>query len=108
MAKKLNLISEADLLIPTLKILASKPNGKMDTSNLIMELEAHFKPTGHDAEIVEGRTDSYFSQIVRNMISHKNNPGNIIGEGFAIHTGTRQGLEITQSGRLHLKHHDDK
>jgi hypothetical protein len=45
MAQKLNLISEADLLIPTLKILASQPNGRMDTSRLIVELEAHFKPT---------------------------------------------------------------
>ena len=35
-----------------------------------------------------------FSQIVSNMISHKNASGNIIAEGFAIHLGPRKGLEI--------------
>jgi hypothetical protein len=42
------------------------------------------------------------------MISHKTAPGNIIAEGFAIHLGGRSGLEITQAGRLHLKHHDER
>ena len=39
MAKKPDRISEADLLIPTLRKLASQPNGRMSTSQLISELE---------------------------------------------------------------------
>jgi hypothetical protein len=30
-------------------------------------------------------------------------PGNIIAEGFAVHLGRREGLQITDAGRLHLK-----
>jgi len=70
MAKKPNRISEADLLIPTLRKLASQPSGRMSTSRLIVELETLFEPSGEDAEILEGRHDSHFSQIVRNMVSH--------------------------------------
>jgi hypothetical protein len=108
MPKKEDRISEADLLIPTLRILAKQPNGKMTTSRLIIELEGLFNPAGKDAEILEGRHDTYFSQIVRNMVSHKKVPGNVIAEGFAKHLGPRQGLEITEAGRMHLKHHDEK
>jgi hypothetical protein len=108
MAKKPDRISESDLLIPTLRKLASQPNGRMSTSRLISELEILMEPTGEDAEILEGRHDTHFSQIVRNMISHKTAAGNIIAEGFAIHLGPRRGLEITEAGRLHLKHHDER
>jgi hypothetical protein len=106
MPKKANRISEADLLIPTLRKLDSQPNGRMSTSRLILDLESVMNPTGEDAEILEGRHDTHFSQIVRNMVSHKTTSGNIIAEGFARHLGPRRGLEITEAGRLHLKHHD--
>jgi hypothetical protein len=108
MAKKSNRVSEADLLIPTLRKLAAQPNGRMTTSRLISELEILFEPSGDDAKILEGRHDTHFSQIVRNMVSHKTIPGNIIAEGFAIHLGSRLGMEITEAGRLHLKHHDER
>jgi hypothetical protein len=108
MAKKTDRISEADLLIPTLRVLAAQHNGRMTTSDLIVELEGVMKPTGNDAEIIAGRHDTYFSQIVRNMVSHKAVPGNIIAEGFAVHMGPRRGLEITEAGRLHLRHHDER
>jgi hypothetical protein len=108
MAKKSSRVSESDLLIPTLRKLAAQPNGKMSTSRLILELELMFEPSGDDAKIIRGRRDTHFSQIVRNMVSHKTVPGNIIAEGFAIHLGLRNGMEITESGRLHLKHHDER
>jgi hypothetical protein len=108
MAKKSSRVSESDLLIPTLRKLAAQPNGKMSTSRLILELELMFEPSRDDAKIIRGRRDTHFSQIVRNMVSHKTVPGNIIAEGFAIHLGLRNGMEITEAGRLHLKHHDER
>ena len=104
MAKKPNRISETDLLSPTLEILAAQPSGEMTTSDLIVELEARMKPTGKDAELIDGRKDTYFSQIVRNMVSHKTAPGNIIAEGFVTHLGARKGLKITDAGKAHLSH----
>lgn len=103
MPSKKDRISEADLLLPTLRILASQPNGSMTTSDLIVELTEVMNPQGEDAEILEGRQDTRFSQIVRNMVSHKDMQGNIIAEGFAVHLGRREGLQITEAGRLHLR-----
>ena len=96
-------ISEFDLLIPTLEILAAQPNGFMTTSQLIDALTEALKPSGQDAEILDGRQDTRFSQIVRNMISHKTSPGNIIAEGFAEHDDDLKGLRITVAGLSHLK-----
>lgn len=103
MAIKNGRISEADILLPTLRILGAQPNGAMTTTDLITELTEIMKPQGEDAEILEGRHDTRFSQIVRNMVSHKGTPGNIIAEGFAVHLGKRDGLQITDAGKLHLQ-----
>lgn len=103
MPSKKNRISEADLLLPTLRILATQPSGSLTTSDLIVELTEVMNPQGEDAEILEGRQDTRFSQIVRNMVSHKDMPGNIIAEGFVVHAGRREGLKITDAGRLHLQ-----
>jgi len=103
MPSKKDRISEVDLLLPTLRILAAQPSGAMTTSDLIESLTEVMNPQGKDAEILEGRRDTRFSQIVRNMVSHKEMQGNIIAEGFAIHTGRRDGLQITDAGRLHLR-----
>lgn len=107
MPSKKDRITEADLLLPTLRILAARPNGSASTSDLIADLTKVMNPQGDDAEILNGRQDTRFSQIVRNMISHKDQSGNIIAEGFAIHTGRREGLQITDTGRLHLENASD-
>jgi len=46
--------------------------------------------------------EAVWEQIVRNIVSHKNTPGNIIAEGFVQHHPSR--LIITDAGRTHLKH----
>jgi hypothetical protein len=105
MPNKKGRITESDLLIPTLRILAIQPNGSLTTAHLIAELKSEFQPEGEDAEILEGRQDTKFSQIVRNMVSHKGSPGNIIAEGLAEHLGAQRGLRITNAGREHLRHY---
>ena len=62
-------ISERDLIIPALQIFSSRENGTT-TTELIKGLTIMLKPSGKDAEIIQGRKDSYFSQIVRNLRSH--------------------------------------
>lgn len=103
MAAKANRISESDLLLPTLKILAGKPNGYLPTADLIGELEELFQPEGEDAAILDGRHDTRFSQIVRNMVSHKETSGNIIALGYVEYD--KPGMRITQAGRDFLKAH---
>ena len=95
-------IKESDTYIPTLELLDDQPNGFMKTADLIRALEMHFNPKGKDAEILNNRSDTRFSQIVRNIVSHKDSPSNLIGRGWAEYIRSKRGLQITEAGRLHL------
>lgn len=64
-------IPESDLIVPTLELLDSAPDGEMRTTEIIEALEDRFGPTGEDASILEGRHDTKSSQKVRNLKSHK-------------------------------------
>ncbi len=64
-------IPEKDLILPALYII--KRDGPITTTELIEELTAVFNPSGEDAAILAGRSDSKFSQKVRNLKSHRDN-----------------------------------
>lgn len=63
-------IRERDLILPALEIM-SQFGGSVTTRELIIELRARLQPSGEDLRILDGRTDDKFSQIVRNLRSHK-------------------------------------
>jgi len=90
-------ISERELVVPTLRLLDDGNRAGMATSDIIARLSELFAPSGQDAEILEGRTDTYFSQKVRNMISHRNQPSSFIHKGLAHYE--RHGLRISDEGR---------
>lgn len=90
-------ISERELVVPTLRFLDDENGGWMATSDIIARLTELFAPSGQDAEILEGRGDSYFSQKVRNMISHRDQLSNFIHKGLAHYE--RHGLRISDEGR---------
>lgn len=92
------LIHESDLTLPTLRLLAAAPEGFLETSQLITELEALFKPDGMDAEVLDGRNDTHFSQKVRNIISHRNSAKNPIKKGWIDYHEEDKGLKITKAG----------
>lgn len=94
-------VCESDLVLPALRFMAERKGGFIATSDLILELESLFNPTGKDAEIIAGRSDTHFSQKVRNLVSHKTN--NFIAHGYAEHDATRHGLRITDAGRDLIK-----
>lgn len=96
-------IKEADTYLPVLELLDGAPDGFLKTSELIFALDGgYFKVEGEDADILEGRSDTKFSQIVRNIVSHKTSPKNLIGMGFAEYDKAKRGLRVTKEGRLHL------
>ena len=64
-------ISEEEIRNAALYELSIAPNGKRTTTDLIDILTEKMKPTGKDAEIADGRADTYFSQKVRNLVSHR-------------------------------------
>ncbi len=90
-------ISERELVVPTLRLLDYGNRAWMATSDLIAHLTQLFAPSGRDAEILEGRADTYFSQKVRNMISHRDQPSSFIYRGLVHYQ--RNGLRISDQGR---------
>jgi predicted HNH restriction endonuclease len=92
--------SENDLIIPTLNYLLFNKEMGLKTSDLISLLTKELEITGHDAEIIAGRSDTYFSQIVRNLVSHRN----LVNKGLAIYESIGgDGLhKITDKGEKYL------
>lgn len=67
-------IEEKDLKLPALFLIEQK--GGISTSELIDELTEIFQPKGEDAKILESRSDTKFSQKVRNLVgSHRKTNG---------------------------------
>lgn len=90
-------IKERDLWVPALNAASNKKNGEIETSDLINELEGHFQPDGQDNEVLDGRNDTKFTQKVRNLISHRDQPSSMFSKGYAEYTGN--GIRLTDSGR---------
>lgn len=96
-------IKESDIYNPMMKILSKAPNGFLETSDLIEKLEMVMGPTGKDAQIIVGRNDTYFSQKVRNIISHKDSPSNPIYKGWVEYDSANHGLRLTTNGSAALQ-----
>jgi hypothetical protein len=94
-------VSETDLVVPALGLAAKRPTGEIATADLIAELGEIFHPSGQDAQILHSRHDTYFSQKVRNLISHRGSPSNFIANGYAEYSG--EGIRITDKGRKLLR-----
>lgn len=89
-------ITERQLVLPALYILSKSANGFVSTSDLITELTEVMNPTGTDAAILARRTDTYFSQKVRNLKSHDT----LQRQGYA--TNVNDGFKITARGAAYV------
>lgn len=96
-------INESEVRIALLKELVNSASGFMTTTNLIENLTISMKPTGSDCDILEGRSDTRFSQKVRNTVSHRNAQTGLEYNGFAEYDDTREGWTITEKGRAQVK-----
>jgi len=99
-------ITEKQMRIPALRAMSSRQGGFVTTTDLIAELRTVMQPSGYDLQPLSGRSDDYFSQRVRNTISHKSQRGNIIHEGYAEHDEQAKGVRITPAGRAFLSQID--
>lgn len=95
-------IRERDLIIPALRAAAASPGGEISTTQLIQTLEDEFAPDGHDAQIIDGRHDSYFSQKVRNLICHRGSSTSMFTKGYATYLDANESIRITEVGRVFL------
>lgn len=95
-------ITEKQLVLPALYLMArNNDDGFITTSELISKLTDVMQPTGEDAEILQNRNDTYFSQKVRNLKSHDT----LVSKEFA--TNEKKGFKITQKGRTYLQNHQE-
>ncbi len=92
--------TESDLIIPTLNYLLLNKETGLTTSRLIGLLLEELEVSGRDAEIITGRKDTYFSQKVRNLVSHRT----LENKGLASYKRIgRDGLhKITNIGEKYL------
>lgn len=89
-----HIVTESELVLPALWLMDRKADGFINTSELIRELTNIIQPIGIDADILAGRNDTYFSQKVRNLKSHKTFERN----GYAV--DVPNGFRITEMGRM--------
>lgn len=92
--------SEPQLIIPALVLFFQTQSG-LRTSHLIHQLEEMLKPKGHDAQIISGRGDTFFSQKVRNLKSHNT----LTNKGLATYKKgvwkiTKKGLSFLEENKL--------
>ena len=97
-------ISESELILPALYLM-KRNGGYINTSLLINLLTGLMKPEGLDAEILEGRNDTYFSQKVRNLKSHNT----LEKYGYATYNGidytiTDKGVKFVEDNEENLKY----
>lgn len=95
-------VRERDLVIPALRAAASAEGGQLTTSRLIALLEDYFAPEGRDAELLDGRNDTYFSQKVRNLVSHRDSATSMFTRGYAEYLASAESIRITEAGRRFL------
>lgn len=86
-------IPEAKLVLPALFLMSMQGDGKISTTKLIKELEVLLHPSEDDMFPNSSRKDSRFSQIVRNLKSHKT------FEKLGYAESVDRGFQITPYGR---------
>lgn len=85
-----------DLWKYALLIMSVRPDGAITTTDLIDEIPNFVKLSDEHLATNESRKDSKFSQIVRNLKSHKASKSNFIYQGYA--EDQKGGFKITPKG----------
>jgi len=85
-------LSENQLVVPALLAMLNSPNGSILTSDLIDHISGQFALDNQDLSPLLNRNDEKYTQIVRNLKSHKT----FVKKGFAVEF--EGGFRITPDG----------
>jgi hypothetical protein len=95
-------ITEAEVGIAVLNILASRPNGEATVEVLKTELPKYITLSADDQAASPTRTnEEIWEQQVRNLKSHEPTNGNIFHNGYVV-VVKRGTWQITDAGRRHI------
>ena len=95
--------SESELIRPALQIIRTNPG--ISTSDLIIQLENMLQPDGEDLILNPSRSDSKFSQKVRNLVSHHKIDQQGLGYVKSEYQGRNWFHRITAKGQEYLDPH---
>lgn len=87
--------------------LRNSKTGTLTTTELIERLESRLNPTGKDARIAVGRSDTYFSQKVRNLVSHRAQGTGLQKQGLAHYDSAGESWTITNLGRRRAQEYQE-
>ena len=91
--------TESEIRKAALKELLATPGQTLTTTQLISRLSRRLAPTGKDADIAINRSDTYFSQKVRNLVSHRNQSTGLQSRGYADYDAINESWTLTRVGR---------
>lgn len=94
------MVTERDLIVPSLALLDQAPGGKLTTTALRVLLTEVIRPAGHDAAINPRRREPYFDQKVRNLLSVR---ATLDAEGWATFNRDEHLHALTDAGRAYLE-----
>ena len=94
------MFNEYDVVIPVLKTLATAPNGKLQTREVRERVRKTLALTAADLKPLVNRSDQRIDQIIRNLKSHRNTPGNPFCDGLMV--SVHRGYAITALGRARI------
>lgn len=90
---------ESQVRDAAMKALLAALGHTLSTSALIKILSKSLPLAGKDAEIAQNRSDTYFSQKVRNLVSHRNQSTGLQARGLADYDADTESWTLTKSGR---------
>ena len=89
-------VSEKDLVLPAVLLIGNAKGGRLTSTQLIASLTQTFNPIGDASTILDGRSDTKFSQLVRNLKSH----GTLVKQGLATYVGDKgEYYQLTKQGK---------
>lgn len=97
--------NESQIRQEALIALSKSPTDSLTTSELIDVLSASMNPQGKDLDIIDGRSDTYFSQKVRNVVSHRNQGTGLVRNGLVKYDADEERLTLTAAGKNSVSEH---
>ena len=103
MGKKANRVTEAEVAFAALQIAAAQSNGVASFHRLKQEIPNYLKLSADDQQQSTTRpNEEMWEQLIRNIKSHFDVPGNFICDGYLEHV-KGVGYRTTTAGKQLLK-----